>query len=368
MQNPAIQSAAPHFSAQGRLDSDILSSNHLYSKKTRDPGPGQYENVDVQFKSPTTKFSKDKRKGPARRDQFPGPDHYMPHMLQTEKNFYRVPQGKRFKSIGRGFVTPGPGQYENMVLSPGPKKTMLGGTMHPKEDLGNGVPGPATYFTDEESGQLFNHVQGLVMAQPSHIKEEDRKRKKNSDIPVGPWKYTPEFPTHTSSAWMMPKGQRGEIRTKSNRINTPGPGQYVITSQFTKAATNPKFSMGIKTELKNNRSIDQPGPGEYEIGIQNNLIGHTHLIGTGQRSDLGVGKAYLAPGPGQYNVRGNFDGKQMSFGKQRKKTKVKKSYDPGPGSYNLPGTIGNIPKYMLISKQTAASRLKRTKSAKSSIY
>lgn len=108
-----------------------------------------------------------------------------------------------------------------------------------------------------------------------------------------------------------------------------------------------------------------PGPGEYEVGVPKNLHGHAHVIGTGHRSDLGVGKAYLAPGPGQYNVRSKNDGKRVSFGKDRKKNKIKKGYNPGPGSYNLPGTVGNIPKYMLLANQRVAQRIKRSKSAAS---
>ena len=49
-------------------------------------------------------------------------------------------------------------------------------------------------------------------------------------------------------------------------------------------------------------------------------------------------------------MRGEFDGHKTSFGKEGKKTEIKKTYAPGPGSYNLPGTVGNIPKYLLLSK------------------
>jgi len=101
------------------------------------------------------------------------------------------------------------------------------------------------------------------------------------------------------------------------------------------------------------------------MGVPKNLQGHAHVIGTGQRSDLGVGKAYLAPGPGQYNVRAKNDGKKVTFGSERKKNKIKKGYNPGPGSYNLPGTVGNIPRYMLIANRQAASKFKRSKSAAS---
>jgi len=39
----------------------------------------------------------------------------------------------------------------------------------PKEDLGNGVPGPATYFTSdtENDPKRFNHVSGYKIMKPS---------------------------------------------------------------------------------------------------------------------------------------------------------------------------------------------------------
>jgi hypothetical protein len=34
---------------------------------------------------------------------------------------------------------------------------------------------------------------------PSFVREENKGKLK--EIPVGPWKYTPKYPTHVSSAW-----------------------------------------------------------------------------------------------------------------------------------------------------------------------
>lgn len=39
--------------------------------------------------------------------------------------------------------------YETITLPPGQKKSILGGSIIPKEETGNGVPGPATYFTTD---------------------------------------------------------------------------------------------------------------------------------------------------------------------------------------------------------------------------
>jgi hypothetical protein len=59
-------------------------------------------------------------------------------------------------------------------------------------------------------------------------------------------------------------------------------------------------------------------------------------------------------------------GPAISFGTEKKKTKIKKTYAPGPGSYNLPGTVGNIPRYLYNAGAVAAQRLKSEKSLKTS--
>lgn len=38
---------------------------------------------------------------------------------------------------------------------------------------------------------------------PLKLKEPPKPSK---EIPVGPWKYSPKFPTHVSSAWKMGSG------------------------------------------------------------------------------------------------------------------------------------------------------------------
>lgn len=279
-------------------------------------------------------------------------------MVKTESNFWRFPQDERFEDKKKGFVTPGPGMYETMRMGEGMKKSMLGEVVGKNKTPDNGVPGPGSYLGPNIPKS--KSVPGFKIKPPSYIKEEKKQKGK----PVGPQKYNPQNPNYTSYAWKMGTGKRGEIRTASNRIETPGPAHdYNIGSQFDAKA---KFSMGMRTKGKGANGADCPGPGEYEVGVPKNLNGHAHVIGTGQRSDLGVGKAYLAPGPGQYNVRSKHDGKKVSFGLERKKNKIKKGYDPGPGSYNLPGTVGNIPRYMLIANKQAASKFKRSKSAVSS--
>lgn len=86
------------------------------------------------------------------------------------------------------------------------KKSILGGNTIKKEDPGNGVPGPATYFTSDVDGDLkwFDHIPGYKIMKPINVKEEEKGKLK--ETPVGPWKYSPKFPTHVSSAWKVGTG------------------------------------------------------------------------------------------------------------------------------------------------------------------
>ena len=70
----------------------------------------------------------------------------------------------------------------------------------------------------------------------------------------------------------------------------------------------------------------------------------------------------MRPGPGQYEIAGQFDGSAIGFGTEKKKTRVRKTYAPGPGSYNLPGTVGNIPRYLMTAGSVQAQRIKSEKS------
>ena len=34
--------------------------------------------------------------------------------------------------------------------------------------------------------------------------------------------------------------------------------------------------------------------------------------------------------------------------------KIKKTYEPGPATYDMPGTVGNIPKYLRVKEERKA--------------
>ena len=283
-------------------------------------------------------------------------------MVKTESNFWKFPQDERFEDRNRGFVTPGPGMYETQhaQMMGGGKKSSMGEGMDRKQLVESDLPGPGAYWQDKEIPKSKSVPGFKFTGRP-----KEKVEYMNGE-PVGPQKYNPQNPCYTSYGWGFgPKNGMKDGKGKANRFVTPGPGHNPIRSQFDPPQTPfENSSMGMKLKSKMPNGADMPGPGEYELGVPKNLHGHCHVFGTGMRSDLGVGKAYLAPGPGQYNVRDDIKkgGKKMSFGSERKKTKIKKGYNPGPGSYNLPGTVGNIPKYMLIANKQAAKKIKRSKS------
>ncbi len=58
--------------------------------------------------------------------------------------------------------------YETKKMDAGQSKPILGGTLGKRENLDNGVPGPATYF--EKGMPKAKSVPGFKMKPPSYIK------------------------------------------------------------------------------------------------------------------------------------------------------------------------------------------------------
>ena len=179
----------------GRPESDIVSKNHILPKKTRDPGPGQYEDKDVQFKKPTTKFAKDSRKTPGKKNNVPAPDVYRPEMVRTDKGFYRFGKNDRFPY--KSSMSPGPGQYELQTMNPGTLKSMLGGPPRNSKVKDNGVPGPGSYH--EKGIPRSRSIPGFKIVRP----EPKSKAKDDDDDPAKFMQMTelPKYPTHTSISW-----------------------------------------------------------------------------------------------------------------------------------------------------------------------
>ena len=167
-----------------------------------------------------------------------------------------------------------------------------GGPLEQKQILDNGVPGPGAY-----NGKIRDAIPGFRIVQDTEKSHHDGDDKDGQG--VGPQRYDPQYPAHTSVGAKFGTGVRDGMTQK---FFTPAPNNYNIKSDFGGALEKPKFHMGIRTNNnKNNKNLDMPGPGEYETDTvplhHQNLA---HVIGTSLRSDLGIGKAHLFPGPGEY--------------------------------------------------------------------
>ena len=245
-------------------------------------------------------------------------------------------------------LIPGPGAYNiKRDLIGGLAKSILGGADIQKKDAENAVPGPGTYDSKEQY-----HLPGFRIVPHTNGRNDksgnSEERGADKAEPVGPQLYTPNYPTHTDKTIKIGTGTREDPRPSN--FFSPAPTTYDLIGQFEKAKTNPKFHMGIKAGGRGNKNFDMPGPGEYETDIaplSNTNV--AHVIGTSLRSDLGVGKAHLFPGPGEYEVRPRLEGAMVGFGTEMKKNKLRKTFEPGPGSYEIPGTMGHLPRHVLMA-------------------
>ena len=172
-----------------------------------------------------------------------------------------------------------------------------------KAELDNGVPGPGTY-----DGKDQYHAPGFRIVPHTSVRADaGMNDERDKAEPVGPQRYQPIVPTHTTTYVKIGTGTRED--PKQSNFYAPAPTNYNLVGQFEAAKANPKFHMGIKVGGRGNKNFDMPGPGEYETDVAPiNNPNVAHVIGTSIRSDLGVGKAHLFPGPGEYEVRSKHDG------------------------------------------------------------
>mmetsp|Transcript_21203 Transcript_21203/g.18825 ORF Transcript_21203/g.18825 Transcript_21203/m.18825 type:complete len:546 (+) Transcript_21203:3-1640(+) len=359
--NIVLKSRAPKYSigSKGGAGPGGIGYRNRGNVKDTGPGPGHYSQKDIQFKKPTTKFSKAAKQSLAK---LTGPHpsvEFDPLPAHIESDKYSFPLSKRFDDTKASDARqPGPGEYEILnQLSRGQHKSMLGGSLDPPQIKDNGVPGPGNYFVEGDNGEYLNRVPGGKISKfPERFKEnktDDDERAKNYKE-----KMPTSLPYQQTPGWSIGKGERDPMKSK---FETPGPDAYDVT-EFASIEDRKgddkdknkdkkyKFHMGMRTNYKANRGQDTPGPADYELDIYKpNSI--SHIISTGARSDLGVGKAHLAPGPGEYDIRGRVEGPQIRFGNEQKDTKIKKTYEPGPANYDLPSTVGNIPKYLRVKQE-----------------
>lgn len=348
--NIVLKSRAPKYSFGGR-SGVTLGIGNKFGGKSMKPGPGAYDLADTQFRKPTTKFSQAAKNSLMKPHGPPASKAFDPKPVELEADKYSFPLAKRLDDPlrERNARFPGPGEYEVLNQLPkGQHKSMLGGSTAPEKIKDNGVPGPGNYFAEGDASEYLNHIPGVkIKDQPPRFKELKQEDDENAK------KYQEKKPKKemhkTPAGYSIGKGVREPLK---NKFTTPAPNHYYRDEDKDDKNKDKKyhFHMGMRTNYKANRGQDMPGPAEYYPDIyQPTTIAHT--MTNGQRSDLGVGKAYLSPGPGAYDIRGKIEGPQIKFGNEVKQTKIKKTYEPGPANYDLPGTVGNIPKYLRLKQE-----------------
>lgn len=353
---------APIFSFGTRFNSSIRSKDHLRPAKSDGPGPGSHKlpsTVEVQKRhkdsTQASTFGNSGRQISNLPLDGPAPNKYHPIHFTEASHVYSFPRAVDNVEILKDGQRIGPGEYKNMVgmaESNYLAKSILGGALHPVSKKDDDVPGPAAYTLNP-----IHTIPGFVIkpADSKSLKEVDK-----SKDPVGPQRYNPVNPNHKKSdhnhKGTIGNAERGEMVAA---VNVPGPGKYIIQSDFDKAVEHPRFHMGVRVTGITGKNMDQPGPGEYETDVipahHSNI---THFIGTSVRSDLGIGKAYMFPGPGEYEAQidSAMDPRIRiagTFGTDKKDTVIKKTFAPGPGSYDLPNSVGLMPQYLRTEENRA---------------
>lgn len=159
--------------------------------------------------------------------------------------------------------------------------------------------------------------------------------------PIAPNKYNPNHLTHVSKTVTIGTSKR---QIDNKHIYKPAPNKYYIPGDFDfkdpnnreeSTGKDPKFHFGMNTKTRD-KNLDMPGPGEYDMNVYpSNQANIQHVLGSDYRKDMSVPNGHLYPGPGSYDpfYDISYEGPAVSFTRERKKTKIEKSYAPGPSSY-----------------------------------
>ena len=201
-------------------------NNGIYNGETDYvPGPGQYNNVNVNNyrpKTPAYKIGTAKRRGFYDSIDFPGPGQYGPdnciNQVKRKNPSWKIGKSQRRELNDYDKNVPGVGNYNiTKGIGIGPKYSMVG-----KGNTGtfkNGVPGPGQY----------NETKAPYRKYPS---------------------------------WKIGTGQRDDYIKRAIREGIPGPGMYEFFDKTKKRAPDYVFGREKKCVIKSN---DVPGPGQYHI-------------------------------------------------------------------------------------------------------
>ena len=154
----------------------------------------------------------------------------------------------------------------------------------------------------------------------------------------GPGQYAPGISGHRDPTWKIGT----EIRGKGLKNDNPGPGTYVPdrNTNFVRPKTPSwKIGTGLRPDLN---PVDKsvPGPGNYDPQYKSGNPKYT------MRMRPYSAKSEVTPGPGNYNVRTdkNLIVPSYKFGTERKDglNLATSKYVPGPGNYEYNADAINV--------------------------
>ena len=289
-----------------------------------------------------------------------------------------ITEGKRSAKAYKKSAVPGPGHYDPLDNTHGPKYT-IGLKREPKKGRRSSVPGVGSYIiTKDEDFKV-----------PSYIISKEKRKNLNMNHSAlnypGPNKYDYDLSGASSKAprWTFSKSERfgksSGKKPKSAMVRSssmPGPGSY--KTQYFIGHDGPIYSFP-KEKLSHADAIDvamekktmhYPSPTTYNTNIR--YIPNTPIITMpkSKRKDLNSDKYSLNyPGPGHYRPNKYNSSVMKQFpawsiykserdeSKQGKSKKKDRIITPGPGHYNLKhGRIPGGPMYSM------GKKLKKNKS------
>lgn len=297
--------------------------------------------------------------------------------MRPKFNIDGLTEGKRSAKAHKKTEVPGPGHYNPLDNTHGPKYT-IGLKREPKKgSKKKSVPGVGTY-------NLVNDEDYKV---PSYIVSKEKRNNLEINHSAlkypGPNKYKYDLEGASSKApkWTFSKSERfgnGKPKSAMTRSNSmPGPGSYQArffighdgpTYSFPKEKFNHADAVDVAMQKK---TINYPSPTTYNASIR--YIPNTPIITMSKlvRKDFTCDKQALNfPGPAHYrpnkyntSVMKQFpvwsiykSERDENSGKAKSKIK-ERIITPGPGHYNIKhGQIPNGPQY------TMGKKLKKNKS------
>ena len=299
--------------------------------------------------------------------------------MRPKYNIDGITEGKRSSKAYKKSIVPGPGHYDPLDNTHGPKYS-IGLKRGPKDIKGlkkTVVPGVGAYNLARDDDFKI----------PSYIMSKEQRKNLNMNHSAlnypGPNKYEYKMEGAASKApvWTFSKSERfGNSKPKSAMVRSssmPGPGSYQTQYfmghdgpiySFPKEKLNHGDAVDVAMEKK---TINYPSPTTYHSNIR--YIPNTPIITMSKlkRKDFTSDKYTVnLPGPGNYHPNKYNSSVMKQFpvwsiykserdeSKQGQSKKKERIITPGPGHYNINhGRMPNGPKY------TMAKRLKKTKSA-----